>query len=125
MPVRWRLSDPAMMDHPRVITPGGQLTFSGRGDRMTPLAEKFRRLGRRRLVITGGPRSGKTTLAVRFEPAAGPDRGELRRGSDRAVRQLQPAGLPGSHVDRGEDDGGLSALARQHGSWRDGTDRTR
>jgi len=66
MPVRWRLSDPAVMDHPQVIAPGGQLAFSGRSDQMTPLVEKFRRLERRRLVITGGAGSGKTTLAVQL-----------------------------------------------------------
>jgi len=65
MPVRWRLSDPAVMDHPQVIAPGG-LAFSGRSDQMTPLVERFRRLERRRLVITGGPGSGKTTLAVQL-----------------------------------------------------------
>jgi len=66
MPVPWRLTDPAVMDHPQVIAPGGQLAFSGRSDQMTPLVGQFRRLKRRRLVITGGPGSGKTTLAVQL-----------------------------------------------------------
>jgi hypothetical protein len=77
MPVRWRLSDPAVMDHPQVIAHDG-LTFSGRSDRMTSLAGEFRQLSRRRLVITGGTGSGKTTLAVQLllELLAHPQPGE-------------------------------------------------
>jgi hypothetical protein len=66
MPVRWRLTTPELMDHPEVIAPGGGLTFAGSSDRIGELAAAFRALRRRRLVITGGPGSGKTTLAVQL-----------------------------------------------------------
>ncbi|MGH4006601.1 MAG: hypothetical protein ACRDTH_00250 [Pseudonocardiaceae bacterium] len=65
MPVQWRLTTHAVMDHPRRIR-DGQLSFTGRSDRIGPLAEKFRGLRCRRLVILGGPGSGKTTLAVQL-----------------------------------------------------------
>ncbi|MGH3833661.1 MAG: NACHT domain-containing protein [Pseudonocardiaceae bacterium] len=42
------------------------LRFTGRGDRILALAEQFRKLHRRRLVIVGGPGAGKTTLAVQL-----------------------------------------------------------
>jgi hypothetical protein len=61
MPVRWRLSDPNVMDHDEHIAPV-PLVFSGRSDRIVALTDQFRRLRRRRLVIIGGPGSGKTTL---------------------------------------------------------------
>ncbi len=65
MPVCWRLTERAMMDHPRLIM-GGLLSFTGRSDQIGALAAEFRRLRRRRLVILGGPGSGKTTLAVQL-----------------------------------------------------------
>ena len=65
MPVCWRLSDPAVMDHDEHIGPV-PLGFAGRSDRMPALLDAFRRLRRRRLVIIGGPGSGKTTLAVQL-----------------------------------------------------------
>ncbi|GAA4212413.1 NACHT domain-containing protein [Microbispora amethystogenes] len=66
IPVSWHLTDdPGLMDHPRLI--GHQpLTFTGTSDRIPRLVESFRALHRRRLVITGGPGSGKTTLAVQL-----------------------------------------------------------
>ncbi|MGH3772156.1 MAG: NACHT domain-containing protein, partial [Pseudonocardiaceae bacterium] len=65
MPVCWGLTGPALMDHPQLIAVG-EFSFTGRSDQISPLAVEFRRLRRRRLVILGGPGSGKTTLAVQL-----------------------------------------------------------
>lgn len=65
MPVCWELTEPTVMDHPRLISVG-KLSFTGRSDRIGHLAAEFRRLRRRRLVILGGPGAGKTTLAVQL-----------------------------------------------------------
>lgn len=65
MPVRWRLSDPDVMDHAGHIA-SGPLRFSGCGDQVEALADQFMHFRRRRLVITGGAGSGKTTLAVQL-----------------------------------------------------------
>jgi NACHT domain len=65
MPVCWGLTEPTMMDHPQLIAVG-ELSFTGRSDQIGSLAAEFRRLRRRRLVILGGPGSGKTTLAVQL-----------------------------------------------------------
>jgi predicted NACHT family NTPase len=65
MPVCWRLSDPMVMDHDEHIALS-PLRFAGRSDRISELTDQFRRLRRRRLVIVGGPGSGKTTLAVQL-----------------------------------------------------------
>lgn len=65
MPVCWGLTEPTVMDHPRLIAVG-ELSFTGRSDQIGSLAAEFRRLRRRRLVILGGPGSGKTTLAVQL-----------------------------------------------------------
>ncbi len=67
MPVRWYLtSDAAVMDHPAHITLGGGVAWSGTSDQITGQAAQFRGLRRRRLVVLGGPGSGKTTLAVQL-----------------------------------------------------------
>lgn len=71
--VRWRLTELPVMDlRDHVFRPNllrtlrgrGRRRFAGRTDRIAELAEEFRQLPRRRLVILGGPGMGKTTLAV-------------------------------------------------------------
>lgn len=66
IPVSWQVTRRArFMDHPHLIA-DGELSFTGRSDQIAALAGEFRRLRRRRLVITGGPGTGKTTLAVQL-----------------------------------------------------------
>ncbi|MDH2430549.1 hypothetical protein [Sphaerisporangium sp. TRM90804] len=67
IPVRWQLTvDKSVMSPPRLITNQAELVFTGRSDEIASLAADFRALARRRLVITGGPGMGKTTLAVQL-----------------------------------------------------------
>jgi hypothetical protein len=65
MPVHWTLTEHNVSDQSRHISPG-PLIFDGSSDRIDELTEQFQRLSRRRLVILGGPGSGKTTLAVQL-----------------------------------------------------------
>ncbi|MFC4536458.1 hypothetical protein [Sphaerisporangium dianthi] len=66
IPVRWRLTgDDRLMDHPGNLTPASLLLDSSSGD-IAALAGEFRAMRRRRLVVLGGPGTGKTTLAVQL-----------------------------------------------------------
>ncbi|MGQ0779336.1 MAG: hypothetical protein ACT4NY_33800 [Pseudonocardiales bacterium] len=64
MPVRWALTEHAVMDHPQLVMTGPG--FAGSSDAIDSLAGEFTRLSRRRLVILGPAGAGKTTLAVQL-----------------------------------------------------------
>ncbi|WP_219518441.1 NACHT domain-containing protein [Nonomuraea ceibae] len=67
IPVRWQLiADETVMSQPRLITTEAELTLTGRSDDIAALADAFRALARRRLVIAGGAGMGKTTLAIQL-----------------------------------------------------------
>ncbi|MEU7856224.1 NACHT domain-containing protein [Nonomuraea sp. NPDC049141] len=67
IPVHWQLiADETVMSQPRLITAGAELTFTGRANDIVALADAFRGLTRRRLVIVGGAGMGKTTLAIQL-----------------------------------------------------------
>lgn len=66
IPVPWRSTEnKELMVHPRLIARGA-LTFPSLNDQISDLADDFRTLRCRRLVILGGPGTGKTTLAVQL-----------------------------------------------------------
>ncbi|MEU8365266.1 NACHT domain-containing protein [Nonomuraea sp. NPDC048882] len=66
MPVAWHLTAKrALMDHPQRIAEQ-ELTFAGNAEDLRALTGQFRALRSRRLVITGGAGTGKTTLAVQL-----------------------------------------------------------
>lgn len=64
MPVRWALTERAVMDHPHLVLSGPGL--DGSSADIAELAGRFTRLPRRRLVILGPAGAGKTTLAVQL-----------------------------------------------------------
>ncbi|MFG2819268.1 NACHT domain-containing protein [Kitasatospora sp. NPDC048365] len=74
MPVRWDLvtdvsvaagtgGDGASGDARGAVS-FGPVVWSGSGDRPAELTDRFLRLPRQRLVVTGGPGAGKSTLAI-------------------------------------------------------------
>lgn len=66
IPVPWRSTEhEELMDHPRLIA-AGSLSFPSLSDHIADMANDFRALRCRRLVIIGGPGTGKTTLAVQL-----------------------------------------------------------
>jgi NACHT domain len=66
IPVRWHVtSSSELMDHPANLGPAA-VALSATSDDIAALGDWFRALRRRRLVILGGPGSGKTTVAVQL-----------------------------------------------------------
>ncbi|WP_186404468.1 NACHT domain-containing protein [[Actinomadura] parvosata] len=67
IPVCWKLTgNEAVMSQGRLVATQTNLTFDGRSDDIVAIAGQFRGLSRCRLVITGEPGMGKTTLAVQL-----------------------------------------------------------
>jgi hypothetical protein len=63
MPVRWRADDATIMDHPERIGPLAT-AFNGQADQVGSIVADFRALPQSRLLIVGGPGTGKTSLAI-------------------------------------------------------------
>ncbi|MFG1687232.1 NACHT domain-containing protein [Nonomuraea sp. NPDC049269] len=66
MPLAWRSTERLeLADHPEIIAKGA-VAFPGLDVHMADIAHNFRALRCRRLIILGGPGTGKTTLAVQL-----------------------------------------------------------
>ncbi|MET8007963.1 NACHT domain-containing protein [Nonomuraea glycinis] len=66
IPVSWHMTRRTkLMDHPHLIA-DREPAVMGRSDDIKALSAAFRSLRRRRLVITGGGGTGKTTLAIQL-----------------------------------------------------------
>ncbi|MEV4840380.1 NACHT domain-containing protein [Nonomuraea sp. NPDC049486] len=66
MPVRWRLTADRALMSPRHLIASEDVIFDGHSSDIAQLVCQFRALKRRRLVIVGGPGTGKTTLAIQL-----------------------------------------------------------
>lgn len=77
IPIQWKLASANLMDHPDSINPAGRSFFEGRSNQIDTIAEAFCNLPRRRLVIVGGPGTGKTTLAVQLLLKLIPENGSV------------------------------------------------
>jgi hypothetical protein len=66
IPVQWHVThNPELMDHPANFG-GTEVSLSASSEDIAALGDRFRTLRRRRLVVLGGPGSGKTTVAVQL-----------------------------------------------------------
>ncbi|GAA0435770.1 NACHT domain-containing protein [Acrocarpospora corrugata] len=66
MPLPWRSTERReLVDHPEIIAKG-TVAFPGLDVHIADMAHNFRALRCRRLVVLGGPGTGKTTLAVQL-----------------------------------------------------------
>ncbi|MFD1544198.1 NACHT domain-containing protein [Nonomuraea guangzhouensis] len=66
MPLAWRSTERReLADHPEIIAKGA-VAFPGVDVHMADMVRNFRALRCRRLIILGGPGTGKTTLAVQL-----------------------------------------------------------
>lgn len=66
IPVPWQLTSRSEIIGPAKVIAEGLLRFSGDNNHVTDLADQFRQLRRRRVVVLGGAGAGKTTLAVQL-----------------------------------------------------------
>lgn len=64
IPVMWRLTEDSGLLHHRHLI--GEGALEGAGNAVSRLADGFKKLRRRRLVITGDAGAGKTTLAIQL-----------------------------------------------------------
>lgn len=66
IPVKWRLTRDERVMSPTTDLPAASVQRSGADDQIAALVSEFRRMRRHRLVVLGGPGTGKTTLAVQL-----------------------------------------------------------
>jgi hypothetical protein len=66
IPVQWRLTRNEQVMDQSTNLPAASVELSGANDQIAALVGEFRRMRRHRLVVLGGPGTGKTTLAVQL-----------------------------------------------------------